>query len=335
MAVKPGSYSFFGDPVAQAAAVAAHRATSQAQGQAAAAESAAGAQRTKSQGDVLASLYQQPAAFANAAGQAYGAYSQGLGGVADAMSKERSNWYGANAMAESARQTAASNIGAAGLGAYGSASNSAQQAWAANQAAYMKSAADMQAANQAALSGYGTGRNANLAALGGASALAGLGGPAGGFNATGVGGQIASGSYGGGYGGGSSALLDSLRRDIGTGDGGIGAQADAGRRQIDSAYQASMYAPQSMLRDTYSGLSSLAGQGLDASAAGMNQFYAAQNDPGNRADFSGVLGGLNAGYADAGNAMGGYADWLRQHGDATHQAFGIGRPLAPATRRGR
>lgn len=280
--------------------------------------------RAQAQAGLLASLYAQPGQFANATSQAFGGMAQGLSGVAGAMANERTGWYGANAMAEAARQNAASNIGAASLGAFGGASNNAMQAWAANQAAYQKSVADMQAANQAARSQYAMNRNNSLSALAGAGVLSGMNAPGSGFSASGVSGPIASGSFGGSSSpGGSMSFLNTLRRDILSGDGGISSQADSGRDQLDRAYYSSRYAPQQMLSQTLGGLHSLAGQGLGASQMGMNQFYATQNNPANRAQFGGILNQLNSGYSGALGQMNKYGQMMQNAMGQLHDAFGI------------
>lgn len=296
----------------------------------------AAGQRAQSQASLLSTLYSQPSQFAGAVGQAFGGMAQGLGGVANAMAQESGNWYGANAMAEAARQNAASNIGAASLGAFGGASNNAMQAWAANQAAYQKSVADMQAANQAARSQYAMNRNNSLSALAGAGVLSGMNAPGSGFSATGVSGPISSGSFGGSSSpGGSMSFLNTLRRDILAGDGGISSQADSGRDQLDNAYYSSRYAPQQMLSQTLGGLHSLAGQGLGASQMGMNQFYATQNNPANRPQFGGVLNQLQSGYSGALGQMNQYGQMMQGAMDPLHQAFGITpRPQHKAWRPG-
>jgi hypothetical protein len=237
-------------------------------------------------------------------------------------------------MAEAARQNAASNIGAASLGAYGGATNNALQAWAANQTAYQRAASDMHAANQQAL----VGRNSALAALaananssesGSSTSIGGGGGGFGGggsgFSARGVGGPIASGSYGGGGGGfgggglrgGSSSysrsgpnygFLGGLQRNIMSGDE-MQLAAD-GRQQLDSAYYSSRNAPGSLLSKSLDGLLQLADRGYGASSSGMDQFYATQSDPNNRAQFGGVLDGLSGGYGTALNQINNYATRL-------------------------
>jgi hypothetical protein len=307
-------YQFTGDPVAQALAAKTYQNDRQMEAQVANAQTQAGAQRHGNAMQFMSGLYSQPAQFANSTAAAYGNYAEGLGNVGTAIANERGHFYGANALAESARQNAASSIGAASLGAYGGATNNAMQAWASNQAAYQKSVADMQAANQNARSQYGMGRNQALVGLAAAGSLGGGGVPGSGFTATGTDGEIASGSYGGVPGGGGSlpaGFLDGLRRDIMAGDAGIGSEADAGRRQLDTAYYGNRNAPQDMLTQALSGLYALAGQGLGASAYGMDQFYDTQNDPRNRGEYGGILDGLSRGYGDALSGMRGCADMLR------------------------
>lgn len=172
--------------------------------------------------------------LANAQTGNYGAYSSGLGNLATAYANQASSRYGANAMAEAARQGAVGNIGSAALGAYGNIGGQALQAWGQNQMAYNKSMSDMLGANQYATSQLGQSRNSALAGLGNsyAAAAAGLGPSTvasnlnfnfsdsggggdfggGGFSATGAGGPIGSGSYGGGgYGGGGGMQFSGSR----------------------------------------------------------------------------------------------------------------------------
>lgn len=227
--------------------------------------------------EVLSTLYQQPAQFAGVLGNNYGAYSgglaqtgksfadafgaynMGLGTMATARANERSNMYGANAMAEAARQGSLANIGTAALGAFGSASNGALAAWAANQQAYNNAASNMHTANQQAMGNLGVSRNQALGSLGGAyggigraevgaDALSNLnfnasgnfgGGSGGGFSATGTGGPIASGSYGGGGGGGGggfsmSGSRSSSSRSRGGGGAALGGLDSLARNVMDT-----------------------------------------------------------------------------------------------------
>jgi hypothetical protein len=307
-------------------------------------------------GAIGSTAYSQPGQFAGALGNnfgnytqgltglgndytnLYGQYSGGLGSVAQAQANERSNWYGANAMAEAARQGAVGNLGSAALGAYGSAANSALGAWAANQQAYNQAAANMHTANQEGLANYGASRNNALGNLG--NAYAGLGGKlaganavanlsfgmgggqvggGGGFAASGPNGPVASGSYDGsglgpsgfsingsrGTGGGMSGIasqgfggLNNLQNNLMAGDitGSLNQQAQAGRDQLDSQQYSSRGMPSQMLDQTLGGLLDLGKQGYGAASSGMNQYYGAMTDPRNRADFSGVLSGLNSGF---------------------------------------
>lgn len=294
---QPKQWTFSGSPEAIGAASNAHAAHMQAAGQIGAAQAAAAGQAAQAQAMQNATLYQQPAAFANAFGNAYNAYASGLGqaaqaqasgmgSIANALANERGNYYGANAMAEAARMGALGNIGSAGIGAYGSASNAAMDAWARNQTAYNQSLAAMQAANQSGLAGYGA---ANAAAQGnvaaaqagamaqlGRSQMAarvlgglGLGGGGGGsFSAGGPGGPIASGAFsglgGGGYGGGSSGGGDSdamsAIRGLGVSDPGV-----------LSSLQANARAGMKQLDDQHYSSRGMPSQMLDKSLAGLLQ----------------------------------------------------------------
>lgn len=265
-------------------------------------------------------------------GNAFAGYASGMGNVAQAMANERSNFYGANAMAEAARQGAAGNIGAAALGAYGGASNAALGAWASNQTAYNKAMADMAMSNQQALSNYGVGRNAALGQLGesytnagrgfaGANAIAGMmpgGGAGGGFSATGPGGPIASGTYGdsdapptagggaGEYAGQTFAGLGQLQNNMMAGDvtGALTRNYETGMGAVNDQHMSSRGQPSQMLNQALYGLMNLGRQGYGSVDRGMDQFYATQNDPRNRADFSPVLGGLSSGFGDASRQFG-------------------------------
>jgi len=274
---------------------------------------------------------------------AFGAYNMGLGNMATARANERSNMYGANAMAEAARQGTLSNIGTAALGAYGSASNSALAAWAANQQAYNRSAADMHTANQQAMGNVGVSRNQALGGLGaayggigraeiGANALSNLnlnasgdfGGGGGGFSATGPGGPLASGSYGGGGGGGGFSLsgsrssssggggssgalsgLGDLRRSVMDPDipNRIDNASQAGRNQLDAQHYSSRNMPSEMLGQTLQGLMTLGSPAYKASGAGMDQFY--QANQFDERPYESMRGDLSRGFTTVGNQIGG------------------------------
>ena len=306
---------------------------------------------------VLKSLYEQPAQFADVYGQnfgnyaqgmaglgnayanAFGAYGMGLGSMATARANEASARYGANAMAEAARQAGAANIGSAALGAFGGASNSALAAWAANQQAYNNAAASMHNANQQGLSQYGQSRNAALGSLGGAYAGLGKaqmasdalsnfsfggdmgGGMGGGFSATGPSGSIASGSYGSG--GGGSGFAGGGSRSGGGGMGGalsglgglqgnlmasdivdsLNRGADAGRKQLDDQHYSSREMPSQMLGQTLSGLMTLGRDAYGQSSRGMDQFYA--NTQMDERPYQSMLDRLSSGYGTVGGQLGG------------------------------
>lgn len=300
----------------------------------------------------LAALYSQPANFANAFGSAFGSYAGGLTGMAQAMANERSNLYGANAMAEAARMGALGNIGSAGLGAYGSASNAAMNAWAQNQAAYNQAAALMHSANQQGLSGYGASQAlaqgnaaaAQAAAMGqigaaratqaGQTERAGLlapmlfgamGGGNGQFNATGIGGPVATGSYSAPGGGGLAGLAGGVAGGGSVGPGlgdlnfrgatqdidgrevlsGLRDNARAGRDQIDRQHMSSRGMPSDMLSQILGGIGSLTGNSQNAIGSGMNQFYGNQQYAGNQFmdSMRGLRNDMNAGYGNVGNQI--------------------------------
>lgn len=262
-------------------------------------------------GAAMQSAAEMYKANAGANASMYGAYYQGLGDLGKSAAAERAGLYGANAMAEAARQSAAGSIGSAALGAYGSASNAAMGAWANNQMAYNKSLSDMTAANQTSLAGYGNGRNSALASLADPYAKTGLGFAAlssmdpgyggGSFYAGGVDGGLAAGSYGGTASGSRAAgvdsrptmaSLDALRNGI-TSDGTAGAlnsnyQDAMGR--LEQQHYSSRQQPSQMMDQTLQGLLTMSREGYGQSNSGMNQFYDQQRTAGNQ--FMDVLGGL-------------------------------------------
>lgn len=257
-------------------------------------------------GQAAAAAYNQAGQFAGAMGQAGAGRSHGIGmlggamgdigraygSVGQAIGNERSNFYGANAMAEAARQAGMASLGTGAMAAYGGAANNALQAQAMQSTAYMKALSDMQAANQGSVGGMGRAQVV-------AGAMPGLGGGSGGFMASGPGGPIASGSYSGGmtYGGGNASAGNRALDTLTTGD-------QAYREQLERGFNSQAGAPRSMLADALAGVQGLYGSGARDMRGGMNQFYAVQADPRNRGDYSGVLGGL----ASMGNQIGGLAD---------------------------
>lgn len=316
------SYTFSGSPSTFGPSVEAHRSDAYARGQQAAAQGQTMAAANNAAGNILSTLYQQPANFANVYGGAFNAYAGGLGNLATSMANERSSLYGANAMAEAARQGAIGNIGSAGLGAYGSASNAAMNAWAQNQAAYNQSLALMHGSNQSALAGlspaYGQIGAADSRA-GAARAIAGslMGGSGGGLSgsmsANGLSGPLAAGSYrgsgggeggrigGGGEGGGSGGSLNALAGLARS----MNSNASDAMRRLDSQHLSSRNMPGQLLDQSYAGLQKLTGQNLDALGSGMNQFYGNQQHAGNQFmdGMRGLRGDLNAGYGKVGTQI--------------------------------
>lgn len=268
------------------------------------------------------------ASLGNAYTGAYGAYGRGIGDIATARGNEASARYGANALAEAARQSAVGSIGSSALGAYGSASNAALAAWGANQQAYNQAAASMHNANQQGISQYGQSRNAALGNLGGAyagmgraqigaSALSGLGmqGGATGFQANGPNGPVASGSYSGGgtrggLGGGAAGQqayqgLNSVQGNIMAPDvlAHLNDGALAGRQQLDAQHYTSRGMPSQMLGQSLSGLLTLGKDAYGNANAGMNQFYA--NNQMNEAPYQDFTGMLTSGFGTVGNQLNG------------------------------
>lgn len=291
----------------------------------------------------------------NAFANAYGSMAGGLGSVANAMANERSNFYTSNAMAEAARQQALGNLSTAALNSYGGAANAAMGAWAQNQNAYNQAMSGLGMANQTGLSSYGASRNQALGQLGqsyanlggklaGASALQGMtmdfgGGGGGGFSATGPGGTVASGSYGGSGGGGGLRFsgadvgqqlrpafdgLESLRKDAMAGDitGSMNSNLQDGYNRLDLQHYTSRQMPSQMLGQTLSGLMQLGTQGYGSIGRGMDQYYAAQNDPRNRNDFSGLLDRLSTGYDQARGELRPFADRISSAFTASNSGIG-------------
>lgn len=182
----------------------------------------------------------------------------------------------------------------------------------------------------------------------------GMGG-GGGFNATGPSGTIASGSFGGGGMGGMNATgsrrsdtsrlediaapaysgLAGLQNNLMAGDilGQANASYNDSMSRLDRQHYSSRNTPSDMLNQALGGILQLGQDGYSQMRGGMNQFYGTQNDPANRANYSGVLGMLNAGYADAArnlnttrnDMLGGYGGalaMLPQLGSQMRSAFG-------------
>lgn len=251
----------------------------------------------------------QPGQFANAFANTFGGYGQGMAGIANAYGNVGAAAHGAAGQAEAARQLAAGNIANQSLAAYGGMGNAAMAAWAQNQSAYNQALSGMFGANQVAASQLGQSRNQALSGLG--QSVAALGGRLGaanvvadmdfggggsmgsGFQATGPGGPIASGSFGGGGlggGGGGSrqpgpglgavtdrgfSALDALRGDINDNTylNNLTEGRNAGMSQLDAQHYSSRNRPFQFMGQALGGLSQLGNAGYDALAGGMDQFY--------------------------------------------------------------
>jgi|694.fasta_scaffold01126_28 hypothetical protein len=156
----------------------------------------------------------------NAMAQNYGAFGNATTGIADAAAKDAIGYYQSLGGAAGANQSALSNIWTQALSSLGGMGNALAEGMGRGQTGYQQALAGMQGANQSAVSGYGQKRLDNIGRLGAADAISnvsfdfGGGGGSGGvgFEATGPGGPIASGSYGGG-GGGDAGMSGSMRRE--------------------------------------------------------------------------------------------------------------------------
>lgn len=282
-----------------------------------------------------------PGTLANAAGTAFTGYASGLGDMfrgygaalgtlGTAGANERSNFYGSNAMMEAARQGAIGNIGSAGLGAFGAASNSAFDAWKGNQQAYNQALASMNAANQTGMSQLGQSRNAALAGMAQAGANTGsssfgMGGGMGGplnmsFYAGAPSGMVGRGSYGGGDGGSGMQMSGSVTR----GNAGLinqamasvndpsyltalqqGAERDTA--MLDRQHMSSRDQPQQMLGGVLKGLRDMASEAYGNSSRGADQYYATSNRAldaglGQQRDMLDTLGST---FGSASNQLGG------------------------------
>ena len=163
--------------------------------------------------------------------------------------------------------------------------------------------------------------------------IGGSGGGGDGFSATGPGGSIASGSYGGGGGGGgmsgfgartsdTSQLqaigapayrgLDRLQDNLMAGDitGSLNSNYADSVNRLNAQHYSSRAMPSQMLGQTLSGLLAMGRDAYGQIAGGMNQFYGAQNNPANRAQFGDILRGLNAGYGSTARDINEYAGTL-------------------------
>jgi len=281
-------------------------------------------------GNAIGGHSQGLAGHSGAVANNYNAFAGGNAAIANALANERASAYGAMSQAEAARQLAAGNIANQSLAAYGGMGNAAMAAWAQNQSSYNQSLQNMFTGNQLAASQLGQSRNQALSGLGDSTsslgrALAaagvignmdfGLGGTGGmGFEATGPGGPVASGSYGGGMGGMSGGgprgpgpefsstadrsfgMLDSLRGGVMDNtflDNLENARQD-GFNRLDRQHYTSRTMPFDFMGTAFNDLQNLARPGYAATRQGMDQLYG--NINANRADFSDFTRALQGGF---------------------------------------
>lgn len=290
----------------------------------------------------------------NAAGSAESARQGAIGNIASAYAADRGARSGANSAAEAARQGALGNIGSAALGAYGSAAGSALGAWATNQTAYSKSVADMMAANQAAMSQYGTSRNQALGNIAGSYGAAAQGlGQAGATPSTNFSMGAAGMFGGGGYGdtgftasGPDGQIASSTGPIMGSGSsGGGGDMSLSGGKYVDPKMFGSVVEP--TFRGLDASLMSLDGGGYadrmsGAYGAAANQLdrqhYSSRGQPSQM--LGQTLGGLmtlgnqSIGAANSGmdqyyssNTPGNYGQFLGSSAGGMNQFYGNDTPM--------
>jgi hypothetical protein len=289
-------------------------------------------------GSAVGGHSQAMAGHSGAIANNYNAFAGGNAAIASALANERSNAYGAMSQAEAARQLAAGNIANQSLAAYGGMGNAAMAAWAQNQSSYNQALQNMFTGNQLAASQLGQSRNQALSGMADAASSLGrglaaagvvsdmnfgLGGGGGGgggmgFEATGPGGPVASGSYDGtgGFsfgdmsGGGSRGpgpefantsgrafgALDTLRNDLmdNTFLNNLEAARRDGFNRLDQQHYTSRTQPFDFIQTAFGDIQDLARPGYAATRQGMDQLYG--NINANRADFSDFTRALQGGF---------------------------------------
>lgn len=222
--------------------------------------------------------------LANSMAQNYGAYGNTISGIGNAAANEAVGLYGAMSQAAQANQAGLGNMWTQAMAQLGGLGNTIAQSMGQGQAGYQSALAQMQNANQQAMSQYGQGQLGTIGQLGAADAVSnmdfGFGGGGGNdFMATGPGGEIASGSYGGfpgGGGGGGQRAAMGQYLSAAT-DGGVLDRLAA----ADLAAQERMDNQQDLYRRDYgnlfgSGLAGLLTMGREGTAGmrtGMQDLY--------------------------------------------------------------
>jgi hypothetical protein len=250
----------------------------------------------------------------------YAAMAGGTSGLANALGNTWNNAQAqnqANSAAAAAQQAAISNLGTAAMTSYGNVAGSGLQAWAQNQNGYQRASADMNVANQNAMSQLGIGRYNALAGLGksGAAmqvgrdvsaALPGLAGTGG--SGQGGGGYPSYGQYGGdGFG-----ALNGLRSDINNGRElpALSNNYYAGMDSLNRDQDLARNMPRMMVGDARDALMDFNTLNLGASAQGMDQYYANSalsnqpSRPGQEIPTGSLLSALAGGYSDSANRIG-------------------------------
>lgn len=279
----------------------------------------------------------------NAFAQNYGAYGNAIGNIAGAAANDATGYYNSLAAAAGNNQAGLANMWTQALASAGGMGNALAASMGQGQAGYQQSLAQMQGANQGAVSQYGQQRLNALGRLGAAETIGGMdfgfGGGGGGnsFNATSPSGQVASGSYsmgeqrGGGMGGGAD--LSGYRNDIM--DGGVLSQLAS----ADTNARDRLDRQQDLYRQDYSnmfgqgllGMLAMGREGSGAMRTGMQDFYG--NVSQNRPNFGQYLDRAGQGFNQSSGDIRGVGDRMsRDYGSGLGALAGLAGQIGSGMR---
>lgn len=247
------------------------------------------------------------AGLGNAFAQNYGAYGNTLGNIANANAMDSAAYYQSLGGAAAANQSGLSNMWTQALSSLGGLGNTLAASMGMGQQGYQQALAGMQGANQSAVSQYGQSRLNNIGRLGAAEAVGNMsfdfggGGGSNNFSASGPGGQIASGSYGGASlpgGGGSGGRVSMSPYLDATMDGGVLSQL----AEADMEARDRLDRQQDLYRRDYSdmfgqgmlGMLTMGREGANSLRTGMQDFYG--NVSRNRPNFGQYLNAATGGF---------------------------------------
>lgn len=253
------------------------------------------------------------AGLGNAFAQNYGAYGNTIGNIANANAMDAINYYQSLGAAAAANQSGLSNMWTQALASLGGLGNALASSMGQGQVGYQQALAGMQGANQSAVSQLGQSRMNNLGRLAAADSVGNMsfdfggGGGANSFAASGPGGQIASGSYGGGAalpGSGSAgraaADLSPYRQDI------MNNSVLSQLNDSDMEARNRLDRQQDLYRQDYSnlfgqgmlGMLTMGREGAGSMRTGMQDFYS--NVGQNRPTFGQYLNAATQGFNQSG-----------------------------------